>query len=164
MLDAEIVARSTQGERTIPIAQFFEGAMTTSLAPEECLTQVRFPTWHDAGRIGTGFEEMSVRRSDFALVAASCQLALDTDGVCRRAAIGIGGAEPVPVRATAVEQHLIGTRVEAGDVDGAMRKLQTAIAPMADAHASADYRRRVAGALATRAIATARAEALAARH
>ncbi len=162
-LDGEITARSGKGERVIPIAAFFQGAMTTALETDECLTRIRFPLWRGATRLGTGFEEMSVRRSDFALVAASCQLALDGDGVCRRMALGIGGAEAAPVRIDSVPEHLVGTRLEAGDIDGAMSGLQDAIDPIADVHASADYRRRVAAALAARVIATARDEALAAR-
>jgi CO/xanthine dehydrogenase FAD-binding subunit len=162
-LDAEMTARSTRGERIIPAREFFHGAMTTALAPEECLTRIRFPAWRETGRLGTGFEEMSIRRSDFALVAASCQLLLDADGVCRRVALGIGGAEPMPSRAMAAEKKLIGTRLDATDIADAMSVLQDALDPLADVHASADYRRRVAVELASRAIATARNEALAAR-
>jgi len=162
-LDAELVVRSTKGERVIPIEEFFLGAMTTSLAPEDCLTRVRFPVWQDKGRLGTGFEEMSMRRSDFALVSASCQLVLDADGVCRRLALGIGGAEPVPRRIDAAAKRLVGTRLEARDLDAATREVEAAIDPIADVHASADYRRRVAGALAARAIEAACAEALAAK-
>jgi len=162
-LDAAITARSTSGERVIAAAQFFAGAMTTALSAEECLTEVRFPIWNEA-RLGTGFEEMSIRRSDFALVAAACQLALDGDGVCRRIALGIGGAEAVPVRASEAEQRLTGTRLEPGDIDRATAALGEALTPLSDHHASADYRRRVAAALAARVIASARSEALAARH
>jgi CO/xanthine dehydrogenase FAD-binding subunit len=161
-LDAEIAARSSKGTRQIAIADFCAGAMTTVLAPEECLTEIRFPAWKGAGRIGSGFAEMSVRQSDFALVAAACQLALDKDGVCRRIALGIGGAEAVPRRASPAEARLTGTRLEAGDVEKALDEMQAALLPLADVHASADYRRRVAGALAARAIAQARDEARAA--
>jgi carbon-monoxide dehydrogenase medium subunit len=161
-LDAEITARSSKATRRIAMRDFCAGAMTTALEPEECLTEVRFPLWREAGRIGTGFAEMSIRQSDFALVAAACQLALDKDGVCRRIALGIGGAESSPVRASGAEKPLIGTRLEAGDIDKAMDELQAALSPLSDVHASADYRRRVAGALAARAIAEARDEAKAA--
>ncbi len=161
-LDAEITARSSKGARQIAMRDFCAGAMTTTLAPEECLTDVRFPLWRDAGSIGTGFAEMSVRQSDFALVAAACQLVLDTDGVCRRIALGIGGAEASPVRAAAAETRLAGTRLEQADIDRAMEDLQAALSPLSDVHASADYRRRVAGALASRAIVEARDEAKAA--
>ncbi|HXS39911.1 MAG TPA: FAD binding domain-containing protein [Stellaceae bacterium] len=159
-LDAELVLRSSKGERVVPIAEFFLGAMTTVLSTEECLTRVRFPVWRDTGRIGTGFEEMSLRRSDFALVAASCQLALDTDRVCRRLALAIGGAEPAPRRFDAAEARLVGTRLEPGDLAAASRAVEAALDPITDAHASADYRRRVAGVLAVRAIEMARDEAL----
>jgi CO/xanthine dehydrogenase FAD-binding subunit len=162
-LDAEIVARSSHGERVVAARDFFLGAMTTALAADECLTRIRFPTWREAGRLGTGFEEMSIRRSDFALVAAACQVSLDAQGVCRRIALGIGGAEPTPLRATSVEKRLVGTKLAESDVNAAMPLLQEALEPIADVHASADYRRRVAGALAARAIAAARADALAAR-
>ncbi len=162
-LDATLVARSTKGERNIPAGEFFMGAMTTALAPEECLTRVRFPVWRDLDRVGTAFDEMSVRRSDFALVAAACQLALDRDGVCRRAALGFGGVESAPVRASDAEKRLIGTRLEAGDIAAAAKDVQDAIEPLSDVHASADYRRRVAGSLAARVIGAARDEALGAR-
>jgi CO/xanthine dehydrogenase FAD-binding subunit len=158
-LDAEIAARSSRGARQIAMADFCVSAMTTALASEECLTEIRFPAWKAEGRIGTGFAEMSVRQSDFALVAAACQLALDKDGVCRRIALGIGGAEPVPLRASAAEARLTGTRLDSGDVEKAMDEMQAILSPLADVHASADYRRRVAGALAARAIAQARDEA-----
>ena len=138
---------------------FCAGAMTTALTTEECLTDVRFPRWRDAGRIGTGFTEMSIRQSDFALVAAACQLVLDKDGVCRRIVLGIGGAEASPMRAEAAEALLMGTRLEAGDIEKAMDALQAALDPLSDVHASADYRRRVAGALGARVIAEARDEA-----
>jgi CO/xanthine dehydrogenase FAD-binding subunit len=162
-LDAKLTARSVAGERIIAIGDFFAGAMTTALTPEECLTQIRLPIWRNAGRLGTGFEEMSIRRSDFALVAAACQLALDADGICQRAALGIGGAETAPLRVAEAEERLIGTRLEPADIEHAMSALQAAISPISDTHASADYRRRVAGALAARAITAARGEALAAR-
>jgi CO/xanthine dehydrogenase FAD-binding subunit len=158
-LDAEIAARSSKTTRRIAMRAFCAGAMTTVLEPEECLTEVRFPLWRDAGRIGTGFTEMSVRHSDFALVAAACQLVLDKDGVCSRVALGVGGAEASPVRAAAAEKRLTGTRLDAGDIEKAMDELQAALSPLSDVHASADYRRRVAGALAARAIAEACDEA-----
>jgi CO/xanthine dehydrogenase FAD-binding subunit len=158
-LDAEITACSSKTTRRIAMRAFCAGAMTTTLETEECLTEVRFPTWRDAGRIGTGFTEMSVRQSDFALVAAACQLVLDQDGVCRRIALGIGGAEASPIRAAAAEKGLTGKRLEAGDIEKAVDELQASLSPLSDVHASADYRRRVAGALAARAIADARDEA-----
>lgn len=160
-LGAELEASSVSGNRKIAIETFFLAAMTTALAPEECLTRIRFPAWRDTGRFGTGFQEMSVRRSDFALVAAAVQLVLDRDGVCRRIAISIGGAGPVPRRIDDAAARLTGTRLAADDLAAAIVLLKAQLDPSYDSHASAEYRRRVAGSLATRAIEEARNEALA---
>ncbi|HZT52381.1 MAG TPA: xanthine dehydrogenase family protein subunit M [Stellaceae bacterium] len=157
-LDAEIEARTRDGTRTIPLGGFFLGPMETQLAPDECLACVRFPVWRD-GRIGTGFQEVSVRQSDFALAAAAVQVALDPTGLCRRAAISVGGAGATPMRIPAAEARLCGTRLEAGDTDAAAAIVRGAVNPLADPHASPAYRRRIAGALVARAIAEARTEA-----
>jgi CO/xanthine dehydrogenase FAD-binding subunit len=160
-LGAELEASSISGERKIAIDEFFLAAMTTALTPEECLTRIRFPIWRETGRLGTGFQEMSVRRSDFALVAAASQLVLDRDGICRRIAISIGGASPAPLRMDDAAARLVGTRLDAGEIAAAIAILKPRLEPSSDSHASADYRIRVAGTLAARAIEEARNEALA---
>jgi CO/xanthine dehydrogenase FAD-binding subunit len=115
---------------------------------------VRFPIWTD-GKIGVGFQEVSARRSDFAFVSTATQLALDADGICRRAAIGIGAIADAPFRLHEVEQTLIGTRPEPAKMRTAIERALAGIDINADLHASAAYRRRVAATLALRAIADA---------
>jgi CO/xanthine dehydrogenase FAD-binding subunit len=159
-LDCEIDAQSASGKRTIACSDFFKGAMTTALRTDECLTEARFPVWSGSGTIGTSFEEMSVRKSDFALVALAVQLLLSEEGVCRRAAVGVGGLGGVPVSAGAAATRLVGSRVEDPDIESALDALQRAIRPHSDIHGSADYRRRVAGALFKRAVVAARDDAL----
>ena len=159
-LDAEARASSVAGDRAIALRDFFSGPMETALAAEECLTELRFPLWREAA-IGTGFQEVSIRHSDFALAAAAVQLALD-GGRCRRIAISIGGADATPLRATEAEQRLLGTALDARDIDDAGALVAKALAPLADQHASPLYRRRVAAALVKRALAEARDEAKAA--
>src|SRR5271170_4398601 len=98
-LEAQAVASSKDGESILALADFFRGPMMTALQPDQCLTEIRFPLW--PGRVGSGFREVSARASDFALVAAAAQLALDPNGVCTRLRTALGGvgAAPVPVRA-----------------------------------------------------------------
>ncbi len=158
-LDCDIVARSVASERIIPSATFFQRAMTTALAPEECLTEVRFPLWRERGRVGTGFQEVSIRGGDFALLAVAVQALFADDGICRRIAIVIGGLGGAPVRAHAAADCLVGTRLDAADLSRATAVLQESIQPQSDIHASSDYRRRVAGALLQRAVTEARSEA-----
>ena len=158
-LDAALHVRSARAERTIAAAAFFRSAMVTALAPEECLTGASFPVWREFGRLGTGFQELSTRRSDFALAAAAVQLGVDDDGRCRRVAIGIGGAGPVPQRAPAAEDGLLGTPLAARDLTEAARRAGAEVVCLGDPHAPAEYRRRVVGGLVARALAEARTEA-----
>ncbi len=132
--------------------------MITALPEGGVLTAVRFPVWSE-GRIGTGFHEISARKSDFALVGAAAQVALDADGRCMALAVGLGGTGDIPVRLDAVAENLIGSRLEDKIVRDAVEAATADLDTADDLHASAAYRRRVAAALARRAIADARDEA-----
>jgi len=161
-LDAEMVAQSSDGRRTIRAAEFFQSVMETALAANECLTEVRFPIWRGDGAIGTGIQEISIRDSDFALAAAAAQVELDGDGTCRRLAVAVGGAAPVPIKLDQVAEALIGGTLEDARVREAAAQVSEALDPGSDVHADADYRRRVAPVMVERAILAARGEALAA--
>jgi CO/xanthine dehydrogenase FAD-binding subunit len=124
---------------------------------------VRFPVWAE-GRVGTGFHEVSTRRSDFALVSAAAQVALDADGRCAKLVLGIGGACDTPVALPAAAEALEGTQLEDAAVREALEAATADLDTVGDLHASAAYRRRVAAALARRAIADAYAEAAGGRH
>jgi carbon-monoxide dehydrogenase medium subunit len=158
ILDATIVYREGVQTFAIPASDFFTGPMMTALSPSSCLTSVRFPVWPEA-RIGVGFHEVSARRSDFAFASAAAQIALDNNGVCRRAALGIGAVTGVPLRLEALARAIEGwdgsaldgggKQVELRDlVNGALAELE----PLSDLHASAGYRRRAAMRLLLRAI------------
>lgn len=155
LLEAEMVARSIRGERTIEAAAFFESAMATSLEEDECLIEVRFPIWSDA-QTGFGFHEISIRDSDFALASAAAQIALDSTGNCTRLHLAIGGATPAPARLDPIEQALTGTTLSDDDIAEATAAIPDMVEPQSDVHASDSYRRRVVRVLAERAIRDAR--------
>jgi CO/xanthine dehydrogenase FAD-binding subunit len=164
-LDAEIVALSAEGgERIIPAGDFFEAAMMTTLAEDECLIEVRFPVWSSDHKVGIGFHEVSSRKSDFAVASAATQIALDGDGVCRRIAVAVGGVAPSPTRLGEIEAALLGSRLDDKLVSDATSGIGGMIDPADDLHGTADYRKRVAGVLAGRAIMDARANALGAEN
>jgi CO/xanthine dehydrogenase FAD-binding subunit len=162
-LDATLHYRADGRDGEIAAADFFLGPSITALPAAACLTGVRFPVWRD-GQIGIGFHEVSARRSDFAFVAAAAQVALDADGVCRRAAIGIGAVTDVPIRLDSVEQDMIGRRIEPAQLRPAIEAELREVTVNSDLHASAAYRRRVAATLALRAIADADADARRGAH
>jgi len=156
-IEAQAVARSKTGEATLALTDFFRGPMMTALQPDQCLTEIRFPLW--PGRVGSGFHEVSARASDFALVAAAAQLALDPSGVCTRLSAALGGIGAGPMRVSAPAAALVGRRLDQAAVEQAVAFIDDEIAPEDDQHVGADYRRRVARVLLARAILEAQDEA-----
>jgi CO/xanthine dehydrogenase FAD-binding subunit len=157
-LGAEILLATAQGERSVPAGDFFVGAMLTALEQGDCVRAIRFPVWPHK-RIGTGFFEISARRSDFAFVAAAAQVALDGEDRCIDVALGIGGVGEKPLRLDV--SSLKGTKLDAASVSNAVSAASLDLEPGSDLHASAAYRRRVAVTLGIRALEQARAEAAA---
>jgi CO/xanthine dehydrogenase FAD-binding subunit len=153
-LGAEILLATTEGPTSVPARDFFIGPMLTTIGQGECVSAIRFPVWPHK-RIGVGFLEISARRSDFAFVAAAAQVALDDDGNCEGAALGVGGVGDRPLQLDV--SSLVGTKLDAASVAEAVNAASGDIDAMSDLHASAAYRRRVATALGIRALEQARA-------
>ena len=153
-LDASLVLHDLGGAREIGIDGFFEAAMMTGIAPDQILTEIRFPAW-DHPRVGAGFVETASREGDFAIVAAAAQIALAPDGTVERAAIGVGGVAAAPVRLREAEAALAGGPADSGRIAEALERLDDFISPESDVHATAAYRARVARRLTARAVALA---------
>jgi CO/xanthine dehydrogenase FAD-binding subunit len=134
--------------------KFFLGPMMTALPATAFLVAARFPVWSER-RVGVGFHEINARQSDFSFVSAAAQLAVDADGRCTRATVGIGAATAMPLRLDAVAKTLVGRTFDEDAVRQALIAALSGIEALADLHASAEYRRRVAATLAARAIADA---------
>ena len=105
-LDGEVTVAGGDGTRTIRAAELFEFIMTTSLAPDEIVTEVRFPAMPPDS--GWAFVEFARRHGDFALAGVAAVVTYDGDGTvtaCRAAACGVAFT---PVRLTELEQALVG--------------------------------------------------------
>ncbi len=153
-LGATLIWREGGQNIEMAASDFFLGPMTTALPIAACLAEARFPIWPEP-RVGVGFHEVNARQSDFAFVSAAAQVALDADGSCTRAAIGVGGATAVPLRLDDLAAGLKGKRFDEAAVRTSVQAALSGIEAMADLHASAEYRKRVAATLAVRAIADA---------
>jgi CO/xanthine dehydrogenase FAD-binding subunit len=144
------------GEGEIPVDEYFVGPMITALPQTACLTGADFPIWEE-NRVGSGFEEVNARSSDFAFVSAAAQVALDSDGKCTRIALGIGGLGDFPLCV-----DLEGAKDQINNEAALREAIQVGIAdtqPLADLHATAEYRQRVAVTLALRSLGNAVREA-----
>jgi CO/xanthine dehydrogenase FAD-binding subunit len=157
-LGAEILLATSAGPASMPADDFFIGPMLTAIGQGDCVSAIRFPVWPHR-RVGTGFFEISARRSDFAFVAAAAQVALDEEGRCVELALGIGGVGDRPLRLDV--SSLVGTKLDAASVSDAVNAASAELDANSDLHASASYRRRVAATLGIRALEQACANATA---
>jgi aerobic carbon-monoxide dehydrogenase medium subunit len=153
VLDGRLLVRGSGGERTVPAGEFFLGPLTSAIGPGELLVAVEL----EPPPQGTGwaFREVARTHGAFALAGAAALLHIGEDGgidLARLALLGVGSVPYVPewldemASGEAPDESLfrrIGERV----VDG--------VGPADDVHATADYRRRVAGVLTVRALAEA---------
>ena len=155
-LGADIMLATPNGPTSMPADDFFIGPMLTTIGLGECVSAIRFPVWPQP-RIGVGFFEISARRSDFAFVAAAAQVALDEEGRCLDAVLGVGGVgdRPLPLDVSS----LVGTELDAASIAEAVNAASDNLEAMSDLHASAAYRRRVARVLCIRALEQARINA-----
>jgi carbon-monoxide dehydrogenase medium subunit len=160
-VDAVFVAVGRAGRREIPAASFFQGYLTTALRPDELLAEIRFPVVF-AGT-GTAFCEVARRQGDFALAGVAAQVTV-ADGVITDARIAVSGVAGTPFRSAAAEELLRGkpaADLTNGQLNATAEIIMNAVSPPGDLHASADYRRHLAGVLVRRAVAQACAGAAA---
>jgi len=149
-LRAEVVAQGSNGERVIPIDQFFTGLFETALAKDEILTEIRIPV--PANRTGGAYVKLERKVGDYATAAAAAQVTLDASGGFERAGVALTNAGPVPVRAAAAEEFLVGRKATESNIAEAARKAADAASPSADRRGSVEYKREMARVLAARAL------------
>ena len=156
-LDGHILAESLEGNRKISAGSFFISQLETSLAPGELLTEAWFPA--EPARAGSTFVEVSRRHGDFALVGVAVQLTLHENGTIAAAQIALMGVAETPVRPHEAERLLLEEPVGENIFIAAAEQAAAGLDPGADIHASAEYRREVAGVLINRALHMAAARA-----
>lgn len=153
-LDATVTVQGPGGTRDIPFGAFPVAYMTPAIESNEMVTSVRFPLWPQPH--GHGFEEFARRHGDFAIVSAAALLTEDGAGKITRASVTLGGMGMAPIRATEVEQALIGHRPDdklLREACETCRKFEA----VDDVHAPASYRQQLATVMARRALEQARA-------
>jgi aerobic carbon-monoxide dehydrogenase medium subunit len=138
--DAEVIARSAGGERTIGIEDLLRGPFETTLEPNEIIAEVRVP---DPGS-NTGGTYMKLERKvgDFATVGVAVQVSLQ-NGKVARAGIALTGVGPINFRASSAEAALLGSELDDDAITGAARLAADAAEPRGDLRGSADYKRNV---------------------
>jgi aerobic carbon-monoxide dehydrogenase medium subunit len=149
-LEGDVRVVGPHGRRSIPSDQFFLSYFTTSMEPGEMCEEVAIPVL-PAGT-AWGFEEFSHRAGDFALVAVAAVVAADSARRCGSARLAVAGVGATPTRARRAEQFLVGQPLTPSILREAAQIVSSEVEPESDLHASAAFRRRLAGTMATRAL------------
>ena len=145
-LDAELVARSSSGERTVAASDFFTGLFTTDLKSGEIITEVRIRKTRDGS---TAYEKFHHPASGFAVVGVAVVVHAK-GGNIQHAEIGITGVATNAYRATRVEQELRGKPASA--IASASAHAADGVEPLSDYFASAEYRKHLAAIYTQRAL------------
>jgi aerobic carbon-monoxide dehydrogenase medium subunit len=136
----EVIARGPNGERTIPIDDFFQGPFTTALEPTEILTEARIPTPSD--RSGGTYLKLERKVGDYATVGVAVHVSF-SNGSVGQAGIGLTGVGPMNLRAVAAEQALAGQALDDGTIAEAARLAAEEAQPRTDVRGTEEYKRNV---------------------
>lgn len=146
-LDGTVVVRGPKGERTIASAELFRDAMTTALAADEILVEIRLPT--ALAKAGCAIEEFARRKGDFAIAAIAAVIERKNGVMARLATAGISAC---PQRLRAAEQILEQRGLGDAAIAQAAEAAAKAVVPLSDRNASAAYRRQLTQVLTERAV------------
>lgn len=150
-LDAEMVVRGMDGSRTVPAAEFFTDFFTTALRPGEILVEVRVPKttgWN------AHYEKFNRVAQAWSIVAVAAAVRVD-GGSIAEARVGLTNMGSTPVRATSVEQALVGQPATAESIREAAAHAAEGTSPPSDGNADAAYRQHLARVLTSRAVSAA---------
>jgi carbon-monoxide dehydrogenase medium subunit len=137
---ASVVLRSARGEREVPVSEFLVDIFTTTIEPDEVLTEVRVPL--PAAAAGGAYLKLERKIGDFATVGVAVQVELDGDTI-GRAGIGLTGVGSKNLQATEAERALAGAAPDEEAFAGAGRLAAAACDPVGDVRGSAEYKRHI---------------------
>ena len=153
-LGARVRIAGPDGERELPLDQFFVDYYQTALRPAELVVGVDVPL--PARGSGSAFLKFLPRTADdYATVAVAATVTLAPDGVCREARIGLGALGSTPLRAREAEGILQGERLSESLLAAVGEAAKRIVDPIADQRGSAEYKREMARVFVRRAVSAA---------
>ena len=147
-LDTEMVIAGPNGRRTVTAEDFFVDFFTTALAVDEILVEVRVPKYTGWG---AHYEKFNRVAQAWSMVAVAAAVRV-VDGAFAEARVGLTNMGAVPIRATAVEQALVGQPATADAIRAAAAYAADGTNPTSDNSSDADFRRHLATVLTSRAV------------
>jgi len=152
-LRARFRVQAARQERWVEASDFFKGALTTDLQPDEMLAEIELPL--PKPRAGSCFMEIARRRGDFAIAGVAVMMTLGERDECTNVRLAFCGVGETPVDASSAADALVGHRLTEAATRDVAASVQAMIDPAGNVHATADYQRHIAGVLTERALQTA---------
>jgi aerobic carbon-monoxide dehydrogenase medium subunit len=148
VMDGSLTARGPNGERQIAASEMFQDYLTTAVADDEVITSVQLPSYDGYGH---AYLKFTRRAEDWAMVGVAALVKVE-GGTFSDVRVGLTHMAGTPLRATHVEQSLVGQPVEAGAVAVAAEKAAEGTDPPGDLNATPDYKRHLARVMVRRAL------------
>ena len=149
-LDAEFTIAGPGGRRTVPASEFFAGPFETSVGEDELLVSVAFPKYDGWG---SHYEKFNRTAQAWSIVGVAAAVRMD-GGKVAEARIGLTNVGGTPMRASTVEQALVGASTMA-EIEAACENAADGLEPFADEDADIEFRKHLAKVLTKRAVAKA---------
>lgn len=148
ILKAEVTLQGQGGQRTVAAADLFQDYLTTAVAEDEVLTEIRVPALEG---YGSSYHKFNRRSEDWAMVGV-CAVVKANGSTCEDVRIGLTNMASVPLRATAVEEALRGQELSPENIAKAAEQAAEGTSPPSDLNATAEYKQHLARVLTRRAI------------
>jgi carbon-monoxide dehydrogenase medium subunit len=155
--NASVVASGPRGERSIPLTELYLAILTTSLAADELVTEIRVPL--PKPRSGGAYEKLERKVGDYAVIGVGVQLTLDGSGNVQEAGIGLCNAAATSIKATRAEAFLVGQPLAPDNINQAAQLAMEASDPIEDDRGPVDYKQAMVRELTRRALRRAQARA-----
>lgn len=149
VLGAEVVAAKTEGERVIPLDEFFVKPQETILEADEVLLRFRVPV-PKAGR--GNFIKLGLRRGTSCSVASVAVWLVADGGSVQDIRIALGGVAPKPIRVKKTERDFTGKKLDEQTINRIAEGVKEEIKPITDVRGSAEYRQEVSARLLARVV------------
>lgn len=147
-LRASVKVGSAKGERTMPLDEFFVDYFETALQKGELLLEIQVPV--PQPKTATAYQKFNLLESDMGIVGVAASVTLNGDNKCKDVRVVLGNAGPIPKRSKKAEEFLIGKALNDDVFAEAGRLASEDCEPVADIHASEEYRRHLIGVLTKR--------------
>ncbi len=145
---ATVIAEGTDGQKSIPIDEFFHGFYMTALEPSDVLVEIQVPKTKKGS--GGAYHKVERKVGDYATAGVAVHVELDDSGVCREIGIGLTNVSAVPMRLDRGEELLRGKKITDDLIEQVGTMAGEDCEPSSDLRGSEAYKRSIVNTITKR--------------